>query len=125
MTKPLALLCYEKLLPGSQLITRLEDLGYRVHALLDAHDLAQAAEKERPMVLAIDLTSVKNDICAQIKRIHENPKTNHLPVLAFGPSDEPELQSKAIAAGAKVVIGEEAVLQHLPQLLERALEIEQ
>src|SRR5437016_1564392 len=124
MTKPLALLCYEKLLPGSQLVTRLEDLGYRVHAILDAADLAKVAEKERPMVLVVDLSSAKNDICAQIKAIKSNPATNHLPILAFCQAATAAQGSEALAAGAKVVTGEEAILAHLPQLLERALEIE-
>ena len=30
MTQPLALVWYEKLMPGSKLVNRLQDLGYRV-----------------------------------------------------------------------------------------------
>ena len=36
MTQPLALVLYEKLLPGSQLVNRLQDLNYRVQAIADA-----------------------------------------------------------------------------------------
>ena len=35
MTQPLALVLYEKLLPGSQLVNRLQDLNYRVQTIAD------------------------------------------------------------------------------------------
>src|SRR5438445_9362650 len=35
MTTPLALVFYENLLPGSQLVNRLQDLGYRVQTIGD------------------------------------------------------------------------------------------
>ncbi len=36
MTQPLALVFYEKLMPGSQLVNRLQDLNYRVQAVNDS-----------------------------------------------------------------------------------------
>ena len=39
MTQPLALVVYEKLLPGTQLVNRLQDLHYRVQAVTDADTL--------------------------------------------------------------------------------------
>ena len=39
MTQPLALVVYEKLLPGSQLLNRLQDLNYRVQAIANADSL--------------------------------------------------------------------------------------
>ena len=36
MTQPLALVLYERLLPGSQLVNRLQDLNYRVQVIADA-----------------------------------------------------------------------------------------
>ena len=36
MTKPLALVFYERLMPGSQLVNGLQDLGYRVLAITEA-----------------------------------------------------------------------------------------
>ena len=34
--QPLALVLYEKLLPGTQLVNRLQDLNYRVQTVNDA-----------------------------------------------------------------------------------------
>ena len=50
MTKPLALVFYEKLLPGQQLLNRLQDLGYRVQAVTDATTLAERVEQQKPML---------------------------------------------------------------------------
>ena len=35
MTRPLALVFYEKFMPGSQLVNRLQDLNYRVRVVND------------------------------------------------------------------------------------------
>ena len=50
MTQPLALVCYEKLLPGSQLVNRLQDLKYRVRPVADARLLVDCARQEKPMI---------------------------------------------------------------------------
>ena len=51
MTKPLALVSYGTLLPGSRLVHRLEDLGYRVGTVADLQSLATVAKSERPIVV--------------------------------------------------------------------------
>jgi len=48
MTEPLALVLYEKLLPGSQVVNRLQDLKYRVESISDASRLVECAEQIRP-----------------------------------------------------------------------------
>ena len=45
MTEPLALVVYEKLLPGSQIVNRLQDLNYRVQTISDPALLAECAEQ--------------------------------------------------------------------------------
>ena len=44
MSEPLALVLYEKLLPGSQLVNRLQDLKYRVQTISDPAKLTESAE---------------------------------------------------------------------------------
>ena len=44
MTQPLALVFYEKLMPGSQLVNRLQDLNYRVQAVTIGVAAAMCAE---------------------------------------------------------------------------------
>ena len=49
MKLPLAILLYENLIPGSQLINRLQDLGYRVETINDARLLVELAEREKAL----------------------------------------------------------------------------
>lgn len=122
MTQPLALVLYEKLLPGSQLVNRLQDLSYRVQTIADAAKLVECAEQAKPLLVLADLEC--KDVCAAIGRLRQNSATKHLPVLAFGGEHSADLQKAAQAAGVTLIAGETAILNHLPQLLEQALVVE-
>ena len=123
MTQPLALVFYERLLPGTQLVNRLQDLGYRVQTVHAAEALVSVAEQEKPLIVLTDLESTKSKVCDAIVQLKQNPGTKHLPVIAFASEQQEELQKAAGAAGA-LVTGEVAILQHLPQLLDQALQLE-
>jgi CheY-like chemotaxis protein len=124
MTQPLALVVYEKLLPGTQLVNRLQDLNYRVLAVTDADTLVACAQQEKPMLVLADLSSTRQNVCAAIGRLRQTPGASHIPVIAFGPEDATDLQKSALEAGAVLAASEAAILNHLPQFLERALRIE-
>jgi PleD family two-component response regulator len=124
MTQPLALVLYEKLLPGSQLVNRLQDLKYRVQAIADAGRLVECAEQAKPMLVLADLASTRNDVCDAVAKLKQNAATKHLPVIAFSTEDAAELQAAAKAAGATLIVTEAAILNHLPQMLEQALRVE-
>ena len=124
MTQPLALVLYEKLLPGSQLVNRLQDLNYRVQTVAEAARLVDCAEQARPMLVLADLESSRNDVCPALARLKQNPATQHLPVIAFSLETSVELQNAARAAGATLVLTDTAILNHLPQFLDQALQIE-
>jgi len=124
MTQPLALVLYERLLPGSRLVNLLQDLKYRVQTLADAAILAQCAEQVKPILVLADLESPRNNVCEAIDRLKKNPATQHLPVIAFGAENGSALESAAKAAGVTLVVGESALLNHLPQVLQQALQIE-
>ncbi|MBA4148471.1 MAG: hypothetical protein H0X66_10190 [Verrucomicrobia bacterium] len=124
MTKPLALVFYENLLPGSQIINRLTDLNYRVLSFHDSYLIEDQAEREKPLVVIADLTSRKTDVCAAIKKLKENPATQHVPVLAFTSQKNVELQTAAREAGATLVASDTVILDQLPQLLEQALHLD-
>ena len=124
MTQPLALVIYEKLLPGSQVVNRLRDLNYRVQTIADAERLVEYAEEAKAMLVLADLESRRNNVCAALARLKEHPATKHLPVIAFSGESAVELQAAARAAGATLVVTEVAILNHMPQLLEQALQIE-
>jgi len=124
MTQPLALVLYEKLLPGSQLVNRLQDLNYRVQTIADPAMLLECAEQAKPMLVLVDLESNRDNVCAAIGRLKQNSATKHLPIIAFGAETAAEVQEKARAAGVSLIVGETAILTHLPQFLEQALHVE-
>jgi len=124
MTKPLALVFYERLMPGSQLVNRLQDIGYRVSTCTDLGGLVAHAQKEGPMVIFMDLTSDKGDVNTVIKELREDGGTAHIPIIAFTSKSNKKAQNAAVEAGAKMVAVDEAILPQLPQLLDQALEVE-
>ncbi|MFN7138770.1 MAG: hypothetical protein ACK4UN_05490 [Limisphaerales bacterium] len=124
MTKPLALVFYENLFPGSQIINRLTDLNYRVLSFHDSYLLEDQSEREKPLVVIADLTSHKTDVCAAIKKLKENPATQHVPVIAFTSEKNAALQNAAREAGATLVASDTVILEQLPRLLDHALHID-
>lgn len=120
--QPLALVLYEKLLPGSQVVNRLQDLNYRVQTVQDPAALVACAEQVKPMLVLAHL--LRQDVCAAIERLKQNSATQHLPVIAFGGDTAADLQAAALSAGVTLVVSESAILQHLSQCLDRALQVE-
>jgi len=119
----LAIVFYERLMPGSQLVNRLQDLNSRVLTVNNVALLAATAKRESPILLLIDLDS-GTDICGVIEKIKADAASNHLPIIAFAPDNRPELLTDAEKAGADFTVGETAIASHLPQLVDRALHVE-
>jgi CheY-like chemotaxis protein len=123
MSKPLALVYYSNLLPGSQLAVQLQDLGYRVQAFNRAALLPPACEREKPLVVIAELWPA-GEACDAIAKLKANPATQHLPVLAYSPSHDAATQARAKEAGVNLLAGHAAVAGHLPQLLDQILQVE-
>jgi PleD family two-component response regulator len=121
--QPLALLVYEAILPGSQLVNRLRELGYRILVLPDADSLVETATHERPMVILLDLVSEKTDMPACITALRANASTAHVPVLAFAPLEDSVLQDAARQAGATLIAISHGILEQLPALLTQVLDV--
>src|SRR5215471_9427950 len=98
MTQPLALVLYEKLLPGSQIVNRLQDLNYRVEVITDPALPPNAAEQSKPLLVLADLESTRQNVCAALGRLKQNPATKHLPLIAFCGESTKDLQDAAQAA---------------------------
>lgn len=124
MNAPLALLLYEKLLPGGQLVHKLQDLGYRVLPVPAVADLVPAAEREKPLVIFMDLEPRPDAACSAITALLANPSTAHIPVIAFASVPNEAAQTAARVAGAKLVVPDHALLAHLGQFLEQALALD-
>jgi CheY-like chemotaxis protein len=125
MTEPLALVAYEKLLPGSQLVNRLQDLKYRVEVLTDGARLSECAEQMKPLIVLADLEMAKCDILEAIRRLKKAPGTEHVPVIGFATnSDNSDLFDAAREAGVKLSVTDTALLNHLREILEQALQLD-
>jgi PleD family two-component response regulator len=124
MTQPLALVIYEKLLPGTQLVNRLQDLSYRVRAVTDSSTLVACAREEKPMLVLADLESSRSDVCQAIAELKADASTQHIPVIAIAREGDTALTRAALKAGATLVAGENAILGHLTHYLDQALQVE-
>jgi len=124
MTRRLALFVYERLLPGGALVNRLQDLGYRVQSLGDPATLVEQAEREKPLLVLADLEPRREQVCAAIAGLRQNRATAHVPVIALAAGSNPASHEAARAAGATLVVNDSAILVHLNQLLDQALQVE-
>ena len=111
-------------MPGSQLVNRLQDLRYRVQAVSDPAKLVEFARAEGTMLVFADLNSPGNEVCAVIAQLRQNPATAHIPVIAFADEGTVPLQAAAREAGATLVVNDAAILTHLAQFIEQALQVE-
>ncbi|MFM2082521.1 MAG: hypothetical protein RL380_1212 [Verrucomicrobiota bacterium] len=123
MTQPLALVCYDRLLPGSQLVNRLQDLGYRVQTVPAPGLIAAAAVQSGALLVFADLQAAQSDVCATILQLKQSAATKHLPLIAFAADQHADLQAAARAVGA-IVVNDAMLLDHLPQLLDQALQLD-
>lgn len=121
---PLALLCYEDLMPGTLLVNRLPDLRYRVQVVADAGELPKVAAESGAMLVLVDLASKRADVCAVIRQLRAAAPTFHLPIIAFADETDTALQAAGQAAGATLVVTDAAIQAHLPQLIGQALQVE-
>ena len=124
MTQPLTLCLYERVLPGSQLVNRMQDLGYRVQAISDPALLVEHAEREKPLLVIAELEPGQTDVCEAIARLKKHDPTAHIPVIAIASAQNTPLHEAARAAGAKLVVTDHAILVHLDQFLEQALQVD-
>lgn len=124
MTKPLAIVFHESLLPGSQIANRLTDLGWRVQTVTVAANVVDLVRREKAMLLVAELALRHGDFCGVIQELKRDPALAHVPVIGFTPQTNRKLQDDAVAAGARLVAANSAILEQLPQLLEYALAVE-
>ena len=123
MKQPLALLLYETLYPGGHLVNRLEDRGYRVQSLANPAHLVEQAKDEKPLVIIVDVEPRHPAVCEGLIKLKNNPATTHIPVIAVAGADHEEAHRAARAAGASLVVSDNAILAHLDQFLQQALEV--
>ena len=121
--QPLALVFYERLMPGSQLVNRLQDLNYRVLSVNTLDRFAATVQRESPMLLFLDLAT-PGDACGAIKSLRDTAATAHVPIIAFAPENAQNLLSAAQKAGATLAVTETAITTYLAHLIDQALHID-
>jgi DNA-binding NarL/FixJ family response regulator len=124
MAEPLALLVYEKVIPGTQLVNRLQDRGYRVRSVSKLAGLAGQAAQDKPFLMILDVGTNTEPAAAAIGELKGNAATAHIPVIALVPAQTSAVENTLRQAGAKLVVPESAILVHLDQLLDQALEVD-
>ena len=124
MTKPLALLLHEKLIPGSQLVSRFEERDYRVSVIAEPAQLHPTALQEQPMLVVADLTNRRGDVLAAIQALRATEATVHVPVLAYSPREDEKLRETAARAGVTVLATDATILPHLAHFIEHALRLD-
>ena len=124
MTQPLALVVYEELKPGSQLVNRLQDLQYRVQPISDARQLGDNAQIGGTMLIFLDLGIKAVPASTLITDLKANAATAHIPIIAFADEGTEETLAAAKQAGANQVVTDTAVLAHLPEIIQQALQVE-
>jgi CheY-like chemotaxis protein len=124
MMKPLAFVCCENMVLGTQLVDRLQQLGYRVEVLADPGQLSSQTRAAKPFVIVSDLVYRGMDLVPVFKSLRHGKETEHIPIIGMTTSPNQQLHADAVAAGASVVAMESGILAQLPQLLEMALAVD-
>jgi CheY-like chemotaxis protein len=122
--QPLAFVIYEELLPGSQLVNRLQDMGYRVQTITDIEALVEIAQKDKPMIVFADLRARRHNVPAAVGRLKKTPATAHLPIIAFADATDTPLQDAAREAGATLVVHDNVLVSYLAQFMDQALQVD-
>jgi len=123
MIQPLVLLVYERLLPGGQLVNRLQDRGYRVQSAVPSL-LAEQCQRDKPLLVIVDLEPPSHRVPLAIAALRQHEETAHIPVIAFATAENASLHEAGRSAGATLVVNDSAILQHLDQFLEQALQVD-
>ena len=123
MTQPLIVVAYEKLLPGSQLVNRLEDHGYRVKSISDVALILETVVNEKPLLVIIDMEPRVEEYAGCIAKLRSGSETSHIPIIALTEANNLETETVARRSGSTLVVSNSAILAHLEQFLQQALEI--
>lgn len=123
VTEPLALLLCSRGLIATQLAERLEALNYRMATIVNPAELIPSAAQERAMVVLADLEGRDDAVIAAVANLRSNQGTEHIPVIGFKRELNEATQADLSGRGFAVVVNDQAILSHLPLLLERALDI--
>lgn len=97
----------------------LNRLGYQPLFATNETDLTDALRRA-PVLVIIDLFSRSFNWEVLLRLMKgEGKKSQHVPVLGFGPHVDVTLREKALLTGCDAVVGRGAIVNQLPQLIEK------
>jgi CheY-like chemotaxis protein len=108
---------------ATQLTQRLEALRYRLHVVGKSPEMVAAARSEKAMIILADVEGNPVEVVQALAQLRADAATAHIPVIAFAREMDDQTQADLVARGATMAVNEVAILSHLAQLLDRALEI--
>ena len=112
-------LIVDDLMFAPKLESTLNRLGYQPLVATNETALSDALRKA-PVLVIVDLFSRGFDWQALLGGIKgADKKARHVPVLGFGPHVDLELRQQALLAGCDLVVGRGAIVNQLPQLIEK------
>ncbi|MCA1612988.1 MAG: response regulator [Acidobacteria bacterium] len=99
----------------------LEMSGYRVVEAVNGEQAVEAAERERPDLILMDLSLPKLDGLAATRRIREQDGAARVPIVAVSAHDTTDFHSDALAAGCNEYVTKPIDFYQLEELLKRLL----
>jgi CheY-like chemotaxis protein len=95
----------------------LERRGYRVVEAVDGEEAVEAARRECPDIILMDLGLPKLDGLAASRRIREDPQTRDALIVALTAHVEPQYRASALAAGINAFVTKPVDFDWLDNLL--------
>ena len=99
----------------------LEMSGYRVVEAVNGEQAVEAAERERPDLILMDLSLPKLDGLAATRRIREQNGAARVPIVAVSAHDTTDFHADALAAGCNEYVTKPIDFDQLVSLLDRLL----
>lgn len=99
----------------------LEMSGYRVVEAVNGEQAVEAAERERPDLILMDLSLPKLDGLAATRRIREQDGAGRIPIVAVSAHDTTDFHADALAAGCNEYVTKPIDFDQLEELLTRLL----
>jgi two-component system, cell cycle response regulator DivK len=99
----------------------LEDRGYRIFEASDGAAAVEAAERERPDIILMDLTLPVMDGLDATRRIRSNPALKETIVVAVTAHSDQDYRARALAAGCNAFVTKPLDFEWLNDLLTNLL----
>jgi CheY-like chemotaxis protein len=78
----------------------LRKAGYTIVSAMDAMQALMQAQREVPDLILTDMLMPAGGGLTFLERVMRSGKTSHIPVLVLTGSDDPDLETRALAGGA-------------------------